>query len=259
MFFKRLILLYFYFISAAVFAEAFLLKEAAGAYDRGDFQVAIDHYETYLQSLPEHKRAPYVLFNLGNAYYRAGFLGRSIATYLEARRDLPRDQDLKANLSFALSQTKDRLDPYRRSGFLWLYHFTSNELTILFCCLLCLGFVCLSLFYLSGQLAIFSKLLFLKIGGFFFLFLGAAGYMLILTNNIKKEIWSAVLTSESRVFSGPGDKHNAVLFELHEGAPVIVLKREGDWLQILLSDEKKGWINKDQLSISIVSAEIDRM
>jgi hypothetical protein len=42
-----------------------------------------------------------VLYDLGNAFYRAGETGRAIAAWLEAQRYLPRDPRLAANLSLA--------------------------------------------------------------------------------------------------------------------------------------------------------------
>jgi len=42
-----------------------------------------------------------VLFNLGNAWFRAGEMGRAIAAYKEAERYLPRDPVLVANLAEA--------------------------------------------------------------------------------------------------------------------------------------------------------------
>ena len=44
-----------------------------------------------------------VYYNLGNAYYRAGEFGRSIAAYRKAKPFRPRDQNLEANLRQALS------------------------------------------------------------------------------------------------------------------------------------------------------------
>ena len=49
-----------------------------------------------------------VLYNLGNAYYRGGELGRAIAAYREAQRYLPGNDYLDANLRQALSRRVDK-------------------------------------------------------------------------------------------------------------------------------------------------------
>jgi tetratricopeptide (TPR) repeat protein len=46
-----------------------------------------------------------VLYNLGNAYMQADERGRAIAAYRRAKRYLPRDPFLEANLNYALGET----------------------------------------------------------------------------------------------------------------------------------------------------------
>jgi hypothetical protein len=46
-----------------------------------------------------------VFYNLGNAYMRGGQRGRAIACYRQAKRYLPRDGRLEANLQYALSNS----------------------------------------------------------------------------------------------------------------------------------------------------------
>src|SRR5262249_46022679 len=50
-----------------------------------------------------------VYYNLGNAYFRAGEYGRSIAAYRKAKLYRPRDPYLEANLRQALSVAPGRL------------------------------------------------------------------------------------------------------------------------------------------------------
>src|SRR6202453_1573922 len=50
-----------------------------------------------------------VYYNLGNAYYRAGEYGRSMAAYRKAKPYRPRDPYLEANLRHALSVAPGRL------------------------------------------------------------------------------------------------------------------------------------------------------
>src|SRR5437868_1528783 len=50
-----------------------------------------------------------VFYNLGNAYFRAGEYGRSIAAYRKAKPYRPRDPYLEANLRQALSVAPGRL------------------------------------------------------------------------------------------------------------------------------------------------------
>src|SRR5271156_2156259 len=64
-----------------------------------------------------------VYYNLGNAYFRAGEIGRSIAAYRKARPYRPRDSYLEANLRHALSIAPGRLpeppSPWWRHVLFW--------------------------------------------------------------------------------------------------------------------------------------------
>ena len=55
------------------------------------------------------------------------------------------------------------------------------------------------------------------------------------------EHWGAVTAERVPVYSGPSED-NTKLFMLHEGAPFVVEQETNDYLQIRLSDGKKGWI-----------------
>src|SRR5205823_1595380 len=46
--------------------------------------------------------SPALLFNLGNAFFKNGQVGRAIAAYREAEQIDPRDPDIRANLKFVL-------------------------------------------------------------------------------------------------------------------------------------------------------------
>ena len=57
---------------------------------------------------------PVLYYNLGNAYFKQGDIGRAILNYLRAERLAPRDDDIRTNLDFARSQTLDLLESGRR-------------------------------------------------------------------------------------------------------------------------------------------------
>ena len=69
-------------------------------------------------------------FNLGNAWFKSGQIGRAIAAYRQAEQITPRDPDLRANLQFARNQTPSpTLPPSRWQR--WLGRLTLNEWTVL--------------------------------------------------------------------------------------------------------------------------------
>jgi Flp pilus assembly protein TadD len=84
---------------AATAADAATGFEAANRqYEKGDFAGAAKAYAALLDQ-GQHSSA--VLFNLGNAHFKAGQLGAAIAAYRRAEALAPRDPDIRANLQFA--------------------------------------------------------------------------------------------------------------------------------------------------------------
>ena len=72
-----------------------VFADAAGAYDAGDYDRAIELYEQ-LRTAGYHDKA--ITFNLGNAYFRSGDIGHSVLNYRRAWHIAPRDADILTNL-----------------------------------------------------------------------------------------------------------------------------------------------------------------
>src|SRR5262249_50947196 len=70
-------------------------------YEQGKFNEAASAYEKLVQS---GQVSAALYFNLGNAFFKAGQVGRAIAEYRRAEQLTPRDPDLRANLQFARKQ-----------------------------------------------------------------------------------------------------------------------------------------------------------
>src|SRR5436190_1490210 len=82
-----------FIVATSALADDF--KSANELFDVGKFADAVAAYEKI-----EPKTAN-VFFNVGNAYYRAGQLGRAVLNYERARQLAPSDPDILANLKFA--------------------------------------------------------------------------------------------------------------------------------------------------------------
>ena len=86
---------------------AAVFTRAAEDFDAGRYVAAVQGYENLLSlGLPN---AP-VYFNLGNAYFRAGDLGRAVWAYRSAALRAPRDPDIEANLTVARLTARDRIE-----------------------------------------------------------------------------------------------------------------------------------------------------
>jgi tetratricopeptide (TPR) repeat protein len=96
-------------------------------YEQRKFQEAATKYEDLLRA---GAASPIVYFNLGNAWFKAGQLGRAIAAYREAQRLAPRDPNVRFNLQFVRKQVTGSEQWPGPVWKQWLANLTLNEWTI---------------------------------------------------------------------------------------------------------------------------------
>jgi tetratricopeptide (TPR) repeat protein len=189
-------------------------------------------------------------YNLGNAYFKAGQLGRAVLNYERARKLLPADEDVRANLAFASELVSDAVEPLPLPLFVaWavdLYRtIGTNALARV-----------VSVSFLFGGLAV-SILLSDRWPGLrsaALVALAAAGVVALvcgtsLAFKLRAEasrVEAIVVSENAYVRSGPGET-SPRLAEIHEGLKVRVLGRREGWLQVSLANGITGWIPEEQL------------
>ena len=215
---------------------------AEKSYDQGNFGTSIAQY-LELASLENG----HVFYNLGNAHFKNGEKGKSIAAYLKARRLLPRDPDVRANLAFVQRSTKDRLESnFNRPKWSYLFlgwdHLSSRESYLLGMLLLCLGFMGLGLWFIivkNRGIVIGGAVSLLLLGGYF----SSGGYLL----QSSAATWGAITKDSVKVRATPSLMSEITLFELQEGAPVALKGTTEEWVNIELFDRKQGWVQKSEV------------
>ena len=221
-----------------------LFVEANQYYNQGAFEEARDRYKQLTKTVCNGD----LYYNLGNIYLKTGEIGRAIHSYRTAELFMPRNEDLKANLSFARSQAEDRLEGKGRFAVLrslcfWYDAFSLMELAKALV-------VVNALFWTIALLRLWFRNEFL-----YWSFL--ASLILLLTIGAT---WSVkayrpfmaregvVITEELPLRSG-NDLKSTVLFYLHDGAEVDVVSQNNGWVKIQLPDGKKGWAQKSFVEI----------
>jgi tetratricopeptide (TPR) repeat protein len=91
-------------------------ENANKLYEHGKFAEAAALYTNLVQS---GQVSSALYFNLGNAFFKAGQMGRAIGAYRQAEQMTPRDPDLGANLRFARNQVKGPPCSPERSSVFW--------------------------------------------------------------------------------------------------------------------------------------------
>jgi tetratricopeptide (TPR) repeat protein len=207
-------------------------------YEEGKFAEAASAYEELTKS-GEASAALY--FNLGNAFFKSGQIGRAIAAYRQAEQISPRDPDLRANLQFARNQTPSpTLAPSRWQ--LWLSRLTLNEWTLLAAGALWLWLLLLALLQwrptlkptLRGYLYVIAA-----IG----LLLSAC--VLLALRQTRFTRTAIVVVREATVRFGPLSESPSA-FTVHDGAELRVLDQKDEWLQVSAGPRRTGWLRRDQ-------------
>jgi tetratricopeptide (TPR) repeat protein len=220
------------------------VARANDLYASNNYQQAADSYE----SLRERGfNSGYMYYNLGNTYIRLGKIGPAILNYIRAQKLIPRDENLQANLNFAIQQTRDKITPPPPDTFATLF-FGVNDLNlnenINF------AFAINLAFWLALTAWFYFRTDFLRLARnsiFFLLLLAfvAIGVKLNIESNSKTGVVLAKMVS---VKSGL-DASNITLFELHEGALVNITDKRQGWIEVQLDSKQKGWIPKDSLGV----------
>lgn len=217
------------------------MADAAARYEADDFAGATGIWESLAR---EGHEDSHLWYNLGNAYYQQGDLGRSILSYRRAQRLAPRDGQLHDNLALARARRADG-DQVAAGGstaarvWRWLrLHVSPGEFAVA-------GLIVLWLTAALAVLGILRAVAWRRLRGT----LIALGVLLPLVSiaawTAEWQDWNGreavLLAPVVPVTSGPG-RDFLTLFEIHAGAELRVEEERGDWLRVSLGEQLEGWI-----------------
>jgi tetratricopeptide (TPR) repeat protein len=233
---------------AVGFAGEILAADAAAdfsaankLYAEGKFS---DAANAYGQILSSGASSANLLFNFGNAEFKSGNLGKSIAAFRRAELLAPHDSEVRANLNFVRNQVQGSTVHESR----WqssLDNFSLNEWTAFAAIAFWLTFILLATRQIRPTLA--PKLR------------GMTNVLILLTVllisisavqaacHFSKQ-GAVVISNEATARSGPfDDAQNS--FTVRDGVELSVLAQREDWVQVADGSGRIGWLNKKQIEI----------
>lgn len=212
---------------------------ANALYKDGQYAPAAQEYE---QVLAAGLASGNLYFNLGNAYVKAGETGKAILNYERARRLMPSDPDLAANLAYAHSLTGAEacVPPlWQRLLFPLARRLSTGTLagtaSVLYTALL-LSFAAYRLWPRRPRWLVYTA--------------AALGALVtVATTSLAHQVFAddsqrqAVVTSsgETAARFEPAAS-GTVHFALQEGALVRILDQRDGWLQVARCDGRRGWL-----------------
>lgn len=212
-----------------------MFLEAGQAYDQGRLADAIRLYEELRQG---GARFQELFFNLGNAHFRQGDLGRAIANYRRAWVLNPRDPDTQANLRYAL-QTAGVPGPSLHWTQRVLFRASRHE------------WLCLAVAAWWAAAAMAGLYLWTRTRPGWPLKLAAAFFALLLVAGSGVIAWDRLCRAPEIVALGKGQEAlfaplegSTAHFALPEGSMGRVVERSGNWVKVA-HGEQEGWIQSE--------------
>ncbi len=225
-----------------------IFEQANSEYQKGNFNKAA---ELYQQLCDEGYQSGNMYYNLGNTYYKMGLKGRAVLNYERARRQIPGDADLKANLNYVLTGVQEGVSD-------WKYDFV-KFLT---------GMLSVQQLALSGSIWFFGLVIIIILaiikpiplhtlieGDFKKWWIGlVTGCAIIFVSFLSLGIltfWEqsreqAVAVKAGDVFFEPS-KAATIYYHLAEGSRVLILEEKENWVKVKRVDGKRGWMDKECL------------
>lgn len=189
-------------------------------------------------------------YNLANAYFLNGQLGKAILNYRRAAR-LASFDDIHKNLAFARSQRTDQVviktqKRVLQTLFFWHYDFATQTKFLLMCILFglaCIGVAILIWFGRSTPVVISTIICGIL----------TICFLISVVINIGDEannVSGVIIAGEVTARQGDGQNYPPSFKDpLHEGTEFDLLESRPGWFCIKLADDNKGWIPEDSAEL----------
>jgi tetratricopeptide (TPR) repeat protein len=232
------------FLPATIWGHvATKINQANQLYNQNQFQETAELYE---QAIAGGMKNGHLYYNLGNAYFRMGNLPKAILNYVKAQNLLPRDEDVEANLEYAVRQTVDQLDgrkPYfLESVLFWVRDLNLSEHGMALFCINLAFWIAMAIGLRHQTPATRSARNILL--AFLLLALVSTGFR---WHHETRQSIGVILPQQIDVHSG-WNTTTMVLVQLHQGALVSISQEKENWYEIELPGGKKGWTLKSNIA-----------
>lgn len=182
-------------------------------------------------------------YNIGNAYFRMGDVGRAILNYRRAEQFIPQDENLQQNLQFARQRRTDKVEEQQQKAvlktlFFWHYDLSIGARATLFV----IAFLTI---WIAAGLRLFRPRSSLRwtiviASAISLMFLGS---LIAETIALKKSRPGVVVADEVIARKGDSVTYEPSFQEpLHAGTEIDLLEERADWLHVELADKRQCWL-----------------
>jgi len=214
--------------------------QANRLYEQGKFTEAAAAYDKMLR---QGQASPALYFNLGNAFFKAGQVGRAVLNYRLAERLAPRDPDIRANLKFARNSVATGATSAPSWRQRWTSRLTLDEWTLLTSGALWvwLGLLTLARWRPALKKSLSGYTATAGVGAALLaLCLGLESYNRFAVKSV------IVAVREAVAHYGPWNE-SPNYFTVRDGMELTVLDSKGEWVQVSDRAERIGWLRREQV------------
>lgn len=223
------------------------MKEADDLYQKGDyFNAATIYKDLYDQGY----RSGNLMYNAGNAWFKAKNYGYAVLFYERAGLYNPASEDVNYNLQMAKSRVTDKFEEVPELFFVRWFDFISllnstNQWATMAITLFIITLV-------LGLLFLFSPLKRLRYPSFWIAVVTLSLSVVTLvfslrSNKLVNHNNNAVVICEEVVGKSSPGGDGKDLFVIHSGTKVLITRKNGVYTEVRLPDGNKGWTRGDCL------------
>lgn len=214
------------------------LDRARTAYQDGDFAAAIAFDR---RALEEHGSNADVWFNMGDAHYRLGEIGRSIFCFRKVLLLDPDHADAARNLAFVRTRRVDKVETRDESFGSAFLAWATDHARVLFTLADFALFLAVAGLLFGRRRALFRNA---AIGAVAALL--CAGALLFRADAVAARDLRVVIAPKADVTSAP--RENLPILVVHDGLEVEARRASGGFVEIAIGDGSLGWVREEALS-----------
>jgi tetratricopeptide (TPR) repeat protein len=240
-------LVYLFFLITQVFFAQTGFENGNTLYKQGNYQEAIDAYETVFRS---QKQSPELYFNVANCYYKLNKVAPSIYNYEKAILLNPEFEAAKNNLEIAKKLQIDDIKIIPKVGIgKMLQNLTSTfhyDTWAWISVSLGLLFLLFFIGYYFSEASLIKRILFSGMLVVLILILICVSSAITEKSHSENEKPAIIFAEVTQLLMLPKPSSKQIM-KLHEGTKVFVLSSEKEYKKVQLTDGVLGWIESNSI------------